>query len=222
MKKITDVIGSKKVRDEVVSKTIDNNWTGLIKTEKNWHLSSFDKRSRIGATSTTKKQKDSEKFELRGEDGSFSYAQAYGENKGNIDLSDVKNPGLIKESKNSLFEVLKANLLVSKTKEEFIKMNLDNKQKFIRIGEKKGLSRDFIKNCGGEEKTIEAISYNKYYIETIKEGEKMIFILANAGREERQEIYSKYIDVYKRLVVLEKNGDRDVGKMLEKIEDLLN
>ncbi len=56
-KKITDVIGSKKVRDEVVSKTIDNNWTGLIKTEKNWHLSSFDKRSRIGATSTTKNRK---------------------------------------------------------------------------------------------------------------------------------------------------------------------
>jgi hypothetical protein len=191
----------------------------MYKTEKGSHLVAFHKEANLGATWTTKKQND---IIISKSENSRAYAQGF--KVDDDSLKEVKNPQLKFIAENSTeVGVAGACIKISKSKEEYLRMNTDNKQILVKLDQKhRNLSKELISHWGGEEKVNNFITSTTSIIKLKARIDILIFELANSDKKKRADLYKENKELYEELRFVSEAWNGDFAIRLEKINSLLS
>lgn len=188
------------------------------------HAVSYDKESNVGALFTTKKQLDQDNFEMNNNKNNYSYAQVFDKAVKLISENKIEN----KELSNKLREEgvisgIKANYIVSNSKETVIKFNFKDNQKFVTLNKiMKENAEKAIKSYGSKEDVLNAIEYSKHLNDVLCKSESLLLSLSNGNKDDAIFLFSKNKETYKNLKqVYEESGDIRAKVLLDKINSFL-
>lgn len=222
MKKLLSMAGK-----EVVSNVENRSAIGMYKIDKGEHGVGISNESLIGFTQSSKKLTEKDlKLSLKEEKDNYTYTQIW-KNPIKITrtINEIKNPSLKKILEDeSAYHIIMANKKIAETKEEFVKINDNGKQKWVSINSAlKSKAKKEIELIGKEkniETFIKEYGVFKFYEENVQKVEQMIFELSNANKEKYNEIRFKYEKNYIALLLLKEKLALSPFA-LEKIEILL-
>lgn len=172
-------------------KVTQNSKQGLTKTGEGVHATIVDNKSKIGVTYTSKPQND--KNIVRLEEGNYGYTQIFGKNNFHISIGKMENVVLINVLKNKApYDLVKSNLLLVNSENQFIRFNNKNKQEFVEITKvHKESSREFINKNGGFEKTKNLLKNSDevdLYTTTLAKCRKLASNLLEASSKQEKSI----------------------------------
>lgn len=204
--------------------------SGLLRIPKGIHVASYDSKSGMGVTYTSKVQKERDSL-VSSDNKSFAYAQEFGSNKFEVDSSDIRDPNLKLLAEHSKYDILKAHSYITKGKIEYIKLNHKNHQSLVKVGlSHKERAFEVMHRCGGEKKVndvIENVELVKIYLGVVETSKRMVFELSNLNTSKRAEVYfSKYQNIHQQLLSMYNTKElteinkEEVEIIIQKIDEL--
>ena len=211
---------------ELISKVEAKATMGLYEIDQGFHAVGVNTTSGLGFTQSSKKLSEQDlKLSIKKEKNDYVYTQQW---KNPIKLTksfnEMKNPVLKKKLEDdSAYFLIESHKKISKTNEEFIKINDGTKQKWIPLDNiTKSKAKKEIELLGQKniDKFTEEYNIFKFYETTTQNAEKMIFDLSNADKQKYPEIRLKYEKDYLNLLYLKEKYNFSYNAV-EKIEILL-